>query len=350
MAQNASPSSLNGGLPPSSRFSPWSLTPVVGAVALVVLAHFGGWSFLEAISPVVLGLIAVGLTVWFLFAVVPKITVHTMWMVDVTLPRGDSAVPAVGTAVRLLTVAFGPAVIYLSLMALREETSTAATFTGAAVLGLVLGALCWRSVVLVDIMLASYPEDEVRKGLLDSGVYREDARKKLKQAAAEISQEGNFDKKRIRLRRLAVTDRVLRNKNYDPNQIQDGTVTNATVAGLGRERDVRKAERERDRVDRESDVEDSRLDAQIAEQKAIEQHFQGLASMDRGREAPSLSKAQRGARALVDYHEGMELIYKARDRAIDKVLDGRSYDELSEDKQRIIENIRDHAERLIEEL
>lgn len=254
-------------------FSPWTLALSAGALAGVAIKLGDGWGFLEAAHPIALGAVSVGLTLWLLFALVPKMTVHAMRGLDLKLPRGDSAVPVVGMVLRAVTVVLGPSLIYLSLMTLREEPSEAWEIASAAFIGLVVGALSWRSVTLLAIMRESFPEDEVRKGLLDTGVYTDEAIAKLERAAQEIVGEGNFDKKRIRLRRLAATDRVVRNKNYDPHKEVHGTATSATIGGLERERHVRWAARNRDRVEREASLEDEKVDAGIAELRAKRRHF-----------------------------------------------------------------------------
>jgi len=154
-------------------FAAWTITSAAGVGLALVFLYFGLWGFLEALHPIVLGVIAVALTVWTLYALSPKFTVELMWLVDITLPRGDSALPFIGIVVRLLVVLLCPTAFYLSLMALRQETSWAAA--GAVILGYSLGLLGWRSIVLWNIMRVHYGEDEVRKGVLDTGVYGDEA-------------------------------------------------------------------------------------------------------------------------------------------------------------------------------
>jgi hypothetical protein len=291
-------------------FSPWTVALSFGAVLGALIELGDGWGFLEAFHPIVLGVVAAGLTLWVLFALVPKITVHAMRGLDLKLPRGDSAVPAVGTFMRFITVILGPTLIYLSLMALREEPGKGWEVAGAALIGLVLGALVWRTVTLLGIMRENFPEDEIRKGLLDTGAYPEEAIAKLERAAQEIVADGNFDRKRIRLRRLAATDRVLRNKNYDPHQFEHGTTASATIGGLEREGSVRRARRVRDQVDREADFTDSELDAKISEQRARQRQFESMHQSRRARRGMSLDEE------LENEAEAELSLYEAGDKLV----------------------------------
>lgn len=270
-------------------FSPWTVVLPFGAIVGALMELGDGWDFLEALHPIALGMVSVGLTLWVLLALVPKMTVHAMRAVDIA-PRGDSAVPVVGVFMRFITVILGPMLIYLSLMAVREEPGKGWQLAGAAFLGLVLGALVYRSITLLHIMVERFPEDNVRKGLLDTGAYPDEAIGKLKRAVQEIVADGNLDRKRIRLRRLAATDRVIRNKNYDPHQFEHGTTSRATIGGLEREGAVRHAQRVRDRVDREADLVDSELDAKISEERAKQRHFDGMHSSRRARADMSIEE------------------------------------------------------------
>ena len=85
-------------LPRFLLFSPWTAALSLGAIFGALIELGDGWGFLEAFHPTVLGAVSAGLALWVLFALVPKITVHVMRGLDLKLPRGDSAVPAVGTS------------------------------------------------------------------------------------------------------------------------------------------------------------------------------------------------------------------------------------------------------------
>lgn len=263
--------SLN--VPRNWLLSPWTVVLIVGSTLSLAAWSFGLWKLLDAIHPWGLACLAVGLTLWLLFALSPKMILHVMRVIDITLPRGDSGVPFMGLLVRSGLVLLGPTFVYISLMYLREGASVAAEIVAAVFLGAVLGAVSYRSVTLINIMRVPYVEDEIRKGILDTGVYGEIAIKKLEEAVKEILEEPNLDKKRIRLRRLAATDRVLRNKNYDPHQIEHGTTTAGTEAGYERERRVAWAKRTRERIGRQADLEDAKLDAEIAEAEERRRRF-----------------------------------------------------------------------------
>lgn len=327
-------------LPRFFHFSPWTLIPIASAVAAAALEPFGFWAFLRAIHPMVLGGVAVVLSLWLLFALVPKITVHTMRGLDLKLPRGDSAVPAVGMLLRIVTVLLGPTLIYLSFMALREDTPRVADIGGAGLVGLVLGAVGWRTVALLGIMRENFAEDEVRKGLLDTGVYTDAAIRKLEEATEEILAESNFDKKRIRLRRLAATDRVIRNKNYDPHQVEHGGTTRATLGGMERQRHVEWAKRNLKRIDLQSDLGDEEVQTKIAEQQARRRQHD--------------SQFHRAKRATPDDDEAVKQAFwqkvrdemSAEDAAMWVVEEMESrYRGPAEDKERYMERVRASAQR-----
>lgn len=265
------------------RFSPWTLTPFVAAVLAVGVELIDGWNFLNAVHPAVLGGVAVGLAIWLLYALVPKLTVHLMDILDLHLPTGESAIPLVGRAIRFVTVLLGPALIYLSLMALREEAARGWKITAAAVLGLVLGAIGWRSVTLINIWRNNYPEDEIRKGILRTGAYPQAAKEKLREVFYTIADDDNLDRKRMRLRRLELATRALRNINYDPQQDQLRTRTAATAAGFERERDLYRARRN-------ADLEDIEFETKISEQRAKQRHFDGLNQSRRARHGQSVEE------------------------------------------------------------
>lgn len=249
--------------------SPWTVALFLGAISVALVELGDGWDFLKAVHPLVLGVMSVGLTLWLLYALVPKITVHLMDTFDLQLPTGDSSVPLVGLGMRFVTVLLGPSAIYLSLMALREEPGHGWEIAGAVLIGLVLGALVRRSVTLINIMWHTYPEDEIRKGILRTGAYPQAAREKLQDVFYTIAEDDNLDRKRIRLGRLNLATRALRNTNYDPHQFELRTRTAATVSGIEREQELRRARRA-------AELEDVAFETKVSEQRAQQRKFDNL--------------------------------------------------------------------------
>lgn len=297
-------------------FSPWTVALSLGPAIALVAWSLSLRSFLETLHPWVLASVAVLLTVWLLFGLSPKLTLQVMRLLDITLPRGDSGVPFVGVLVRGSIVILGPALLYLSFMALREGAPRGWEITAAVFVGIVLGALSWRSISLMLIMREHYLEDEVRKGLLETGAYGKVAIQKLEQATHEILAEPNLDKRRIRLRRLAATDRVLRNRNYDPYRIQEGTAASATVGGIKREREVAWARRNLERIELQSDLGDEEVRTGIAEQRAKQGRFDSQSTPRRSRHGRSLEEDLEGE---VDDEVSLE---EAGDRILERKLRG----------------------------
>ncbi len=225
-------------------------------------------TFFQQISPLIIGIAAVGFGLWCLYVGSPPLTTRVAQLLEEHTPMAG-AFALSGKIVRGAIAILLPAIVYASFMVLR--TGTGATWLVLVAYGLLV-ALLWplavRSLRLANLNLTTYPEDEVRKSLVQTGGLSTVAREKFQEATEAIHQLTEPDVRRIRLRRMASLAQVLKNRNLDPRREEQETLSDATVSALDRDIGVKTKTHEYDRLDLEDLASRSTIRADIAGEDA----------------------------------------------------------------------------------